>query len=76
VLRPFRCTLAEWEAQLRQITSEARTLGLDLEPALAAEWWLDRYGYDGVLFNAAQQRYQVERVVIVFRRAQLARIRD
>lgn len=76
VLRPFRCTLAEWEAQLRQITSEARTLGLDLEPALAAEWWLDRYGYDGVLFSAAQQRYQVERVVIVFRRAQLARIRD
>jgi hypothetical protein len=74
--RPFSCALADWPGQLSRIREEARGLGLDLEPALAAEWWLDRYGHDGVILSGAQARYQVERVVIIFRYRQLARLRD
>jgi hypothetical protein len=76
VERPLSCELDAWDGRLRAIRAEARGLGLDLEPALAAEWWLDRQGHDGVIFTAAQARYGAERVVIVFRRGQLAQIRD
>lgn len=74
--RPFVCALAAWPQQLRAIRAEARGLGLDLEPALAAEWWLDRNGHDGAILTGAQGRYGAERVVIVFRRSQLAQIKD
>ncbi len=74
--RPFRCDLTAWDERLSAIRAEAHGLGLDLEPALAAEWWLDRQGYDGVCFSGAKERYDAEQVVIVFRRGQLARIRD
>ncbi|HMQ33629.1 MAG TPA: zinc ribbon domain-containing protein [Chloroflexaceae bacterium] len=76
VERPLLCELGAWAARLRAIGAEARGLGLDLEPALAAEWWLDRNGHDGVVFTGARARYGAERVVIVFRRGQLAQIRD
>ncbi|PDV98532.1 zinc ribbon domain-containing protein [Candidatus Chloroploca asiatica] len=76
IMNPFRCEWRQWKAQLRTITREAASLGLNLEPALAAEWWLDRNGYDGVIFTQAQDRYQVNQVVIAFRRAQLAQIKD
>jgi hypothetical protein len=76
VERPFTCPLGEWPARLRTIRAEAQGLGLDLEPAQAAEWWLDRHGHDGVIFTSATGRYGAERVVIVFRKAQLAQIRD
>ncbi|RRR70313.1 MAG: zinc ribbon domain-containing protein [Candidatus Viridilinea halotolerans] len=76
VLQPFTCSLAEWKKQLKLIGNEARALGLDLDPALAAEWWLDRNGYDGVIFTKAHARYKVDRVLIVFRRSQLAKIKD
>ncbi len=76
VERPLVCSLAEWGERLKAIRAEAKGLGLDLEPALAAEWWLDRRGHDGVILTAAQARYGAERVVIVFRRGQLARIKD
>lgn len=76
VERPLRCALKEWPGRLRAIRAEARALGLDLEPALAAEWWLDRNGYDGVIFSEARARYGADRAVIVFRRSQLAQIRD
>lgn len=76
VVHPFVCVLADWDERLRAICAEARGLGLDLDPALAAEWWLDRQGHDGVIFTAAQAHYHAERVVIVFRRSQLARIQD
>lgn len=71
VERPFVCGYAEWEQRMPRIRDEARGLGLDMEPAQAAEWWLDRYGHDGVIFTQAQARYGVERVVIAFRRDQL-----
>jgi hypothetical protein len=76
VEHPLRCALDEWPGLLGRMREEARSLGLDLEPALAAEWWLDRGGYDGVIFSGAQARYGVEQAVIVFRRGQLAQIRD
>ncbi len=74
--QPFTCDLEEWPQRLETIRAEARSLGLDLDPAQAAEWWLDRYGYDGVVFTGARKRYAAARVVIVFRRSQLARIVD
>lgn len=76
VERPFECALDDWPGRLGRMREEARALGLDLEPALAAEWWLDRNGHDGVFFSGARERYGAEHVVIVFRRGQLAQIRD
>lgn len=73
VLNPFRCPLLAWnETHLPQIRAEAQALGLDLEPATAAEWWLDRYGHDAVIFTEAQARYNAAEALIVFRRAQIA----
>lgn len=73
VLNPFRCDFSAWSTErLPQIRSEAQALGLDLEPATAAEWWLDRYGYDAVIFTEAQARYNAPEALIVFRRAQIA----
>jgi hypothetical protein len=74
--RPFTCALADWPGALGRMREEARGLGLDLEPAQAAEWWLDRRGHDCVVFTAARARYGVERAVIVFRYRQLARLKD
>ncbi|MFV9504080.1 MAG: zinc ribbon domain-containing protein [Oscillochloridaceae bacterium umkhey_bin13] len=76
VTRLFTCELKDWKKQLKAIRREAASLGLDLEPALAAEWWLDRQGYDGVRFTGARAKYEAEQVLIVFRRAQLAQIED
>lgn len=76
VKRLFSCELKDWKKQLKAIRREAAGLGLDLEPALAAEWWLDRQGYDAVRFTGAQKRYDAEQVLIVFRRSQLAQIID
>jgi hypothetical protein len=73
VRNPFRCTLAAWnDDHLPHIRAEAAGLGLDLEPATAAEWWLDRHGYDAVIFSAAHERYKTETALIVFRRNQIA----
>lgn len=76
VERPLQCELADWPGVLGRMREEARALGLDLEPALAAEWWLDRHGHDGVIFRGARGRYRADVAVIVFRRGQLAQIRD
>jgi hypothetical protein len=73
VTNPFQCPFAAWQQQhLPHLRSEARQLGLDLEPATAAEWWLDRYGYDAVHFTAAETRFKTAEVIIVFRRNQIA----
>lgn len=74
VEQPYTCRLVDWPARLKDLRAEARALGLDLEPALAAEWWLDRGGYDGVVFTGAQGRYGADQVTIVFRRSQLAQV--
>jgi len=72
--RPLVCTLDEWERRLPRVRDEARQLGLDLDPAQAAEWWLDRYGHDGAIFTAAAARFGADTIVIAFRRSQLARV--
>ncbi|NJN16371.1 MAG: zinc ribbon domain-containing protein [Oscillochloris sp.] len=72
--RPFICTVEEWERRMPRIRDEARSLGLDIEAALAAEWWLDQHGHDGVIFTAARERYEAEQVLIAFRRSQLVRV--
>lgn len=74
--RPFTCDFREWPERLAAIRAEAAGLGLDADPALAVEWWLDRYGYDGAIFSGAHKRYGAKHVVIAFRRGQLARIVD
>lgn len=74
--QPFSCQLDDWPGQLGRIREQARALGLDLDPATAAEWWLDRNGHDGAIFTGAQGRYGAERVVIIFRYSQLAKLRD
>jgi hypothetical protein len=69
--RPYTCDLGAWGRQLKKIRAEARDLGMAMEAEPAAEWWLDRNGYDGVIFTRAQSRYRADRAVIVFRRSQL-----
>ncbi|MEF3274582.1 MAG: zinc ribbon domain-containing protein [Chloroflexus sp.] len=71
VERPFTADLNVWNQQVQQIKQEAASLGLDIETDAAVEWWLDRYGYDSVIFTGARRRYQADQVVIVFRRSQL-----
>lgn len=72
--RPYRSTLRQWRAQLRQVRKEAQSLGLDLTPELVAEWWLDRQGHDALWLSETETRYGTPEVLIVFRRAQIARV--
>ncbi|EFO80878.1 hypothetical protein OSCT_1247 [Oscillochloris trichoides DG-6] len=72
--RPYSCDLAAWNRQLKKIRAEARDLGMPMEAEPAAEWWLDRNGYDGLILTKAQSRYAAERAVIAFRRSQIVRI--
>ncbi len=51
----------------QQIAAEAADLGLDTSPRATVEWWLDRHGYDGVVFTAPRQ-------IIAFRRSQVVRV--
>lgn len=72
--RPFTADLGQWKHQVKEIQREAASLGLDIETDAAVEWWLDRYGYDGVIFTGARQKYQCEQVIVAFRRGQLVRV--
>jgi hypothetical protein len=72
--RPYTCDLAAWKRQIRQIRAEARDLGMAMEAEPAAEWWLDRNGYDGLILTKTHSRYQTSRAVIVFRRSQIVRV--
>lgn len=76
IVRPFVCELKEWSRKLKAIRAEALSLGMALEAEPAAEWWLDRNGYDGVIFNGARARYDSDRVAIVFRRSQIVRVSE
>ncbi|HEY3229859.1 MAG TPA: zinc ribbon domain-containing protein [Roseiflexaceae bacterium] len=72
--RPLACDWAEWQRFQPRLHADARNLGLDLGTDLVVEWWLDRQGYDCVIFKDARQLYDCERAVIAFRRAQIVRI--
>lgn len=71
---PYTCELVTWSQQLKQIRTEAHNLGIPMEAEPAAEWWLDRNGYDGVIFTKAKARYNADHAVIAFRRSQLVRV--
>lgn len=70
---PLICRWPDWRKQRRQIQDEARGLGLDLGTDLVVEWWLDRQGYDCVVFEEARPLYGHQRVAIAFRRSQIVR---
>ncbi len=72
--RPFTIDLRAWPEQVTHIRREGAGLGLDLETDTVVEWWLDRYGYDSVIFTGAQERYQRDQVIVAFRRSQIARV--
>ncbi|MCS6889608.1 MAG: zinc ribbon domain-containing protein [Chloroflexus sp.] len=72
--RPFTVDWGQWKQQVKAIQREAASLGLDIETDAAVEWWLDRYGYDGVIFTGARQRYQCDQVIVAFRRGQLVQV--
>ncbi|WP_322512874.1 zinc ribbon domain-containing protein [Chloroflexus sp.] len=72
--RPFTIDWGQLKRQVKAIQREAASLGLDIETDAAVEWWLDRYGYDGVIFTGARQRYQCDQVIVAFRRGQLVQV--
>ncbi|MBX0328054.1 zinc ribbon domain-containing protein [Oscillochloris sp. ZM17-4] len=74
LMRPYTCDMAAWVRQLRKIRAEARELGMAMEAEPAAEWWLDRNGYDGVILTKAQARYGAAQAAIAFRRSQIVRV--
>ena len=76
VFHPLVCRWPEWRKLRRRIRDEARGLGLDLDTDLTVEWWLDRQGHDCVIFEEAERLYGHQRVVIAFRRAQIAQAED
>ncbi len=72
--RPFTADLGQWKQKVNEIQREAASLGLDIETDAAVEWWLDRYGYDSVIFTGARQRYHYDQVIVAFRRGQLVQV--
>ncbi len=76
LFRPLVIAWDEWQRLQTRIETEARGVGLDLETDAMVEWWLDRQGHDGLVLDGVRQRYNYDRVVIAFRRAQIAQIRD
>lgn len=72
--RPLVCRWPEWPEWISQMRAAGRDLGLDFEADSVIEWWLDRQGHDGVIFESAQRLYGHDRAVIAFRRSQIARI--
>ncbi len=66
--RPLVIKWNDWRKLQTRISAEARGLGLDLGTDLVVEWWLDRQGHDGVVFEDAKRKYGHPRVAIAFRR--------
>lgn len=64
----------EWPTLHARIQAEAHELGLDMQTDAVAEWWLDRQGHDGALFEEWWSLFGMGRTAIAFRRAQIARI--
>jgi hypothetical protein len=69
---PLVCRWASWGKLRDRMQTDARGLGLDLGTDLVMEWWLDREGHDCVVLEEAGSHYGHQRVVIAFRRSQIA----
>lgn len=72
--RPLICGHGEWDTLQRRVEADARELGLDMATDAMTEWWLDRQGYDGAVFNRGAPGFGSGRVVFAFRRAQIAAV--
>ncbi|MGB9750830.1 zinc ribbon domain-containing protein [Roseiflexus castenholzii] len=74
MFRPLVCDAPAWKRLKQRIVQEATDLGLDMNTDAIIEWWLDREGYDGALFERDAHPYGGGRAVIAFRRSQIALI--
>ncbi len=74
MFRPLICDAASWKRLRQRIMQEAADLGLDMNTDAIIEWWLDREGYDGAVFEHNAHPYGGRRAVIAFRRSQIALI--
>ncbi|MBO9321161.1 MAG: zinc ribbon domain-containing protein [Roseiflexus sp.] len=74
MFRPLVCDAATWKRLKQRIAQEAASLGLDMNTDAMIEWWLDREGYDGALFERNAHPYGGGRAAIAFRRSQIALI--
>lgn len=63
-----------WVGLRQRIQAEARGLGLDMETDAVIEWWLDRQGHDGAVFERGAHAFAQGRTVVAFRRSQIAEI--
>lgn len=73
--KPLICHKGDWEKLQPGIQQEARGLGLDIETDAVIEWWLDRQGYDSVLFEPQAHPFGRRQMVIAFRRSQIVLVR-
>lgn len=71
---PLRCHAGDWQELQPRMQADAQGLGLDMETDAVVEWWLDRQGYDSVVFEPPSPQYGRIRTVIAFRRAQIVRL--
>ncbi|MFQ3633469.1 zinc ribbon domain-containing protein [Roseiflexus sp.] len=74
MFHPLICDAASWKRLRQRIMQEAADLGLDMNTDAIIEWWLDREGYDGALFERDAHPYGGGRAAIAFRRSQIALI--
>jgi hypothetical protein len=70
--KPLIVVRGQWDSLVERISSEAALLGLDLGSDAMIEWWLEREGYDGALFEERAHEYGNGRVAIAFRRVPTA----
>ena len=73
--KPLRCHASDWQELQPRMQRDAQGLGLDMETDTVVEWWLDRQGYDSVVFEPPSPQYGRIRTVIAFRRAQIVQLR-
>jgi hypothetical protein len=76
LLNPLVCSWNNWQRLQPRIAANAKELGLGLSTDATVEWWLDREGYDGVVFEGVADRYPYRRMVVAFRRSQVALIEE
>jgi hypothetical protein len=61
----------QWYPISERMRKDAKALGLDFGTEFEAEWWLDKQGYDAVVFEPSVMGENRVRKVIAFRRSQI-----
>ncbi|NJM05349.1 zinc ribbon domain-containing protein [Candidatus Gracilibacteria bacterium] len=74
IKKPLPVARGQWQQIIERINSDAALLGLDLGSDAMIEWWLEREGYDGALFEERAHTFGQGRVAIAFRRAQVVEV--